>query len=774
MTRTTTKGTTPAMHSVRAISFAVAVVLSGFAVTASAAELDGEEIVLKGDYGDEGWMLTNGARLFILPGGTGNPAFIHLQAESGARADIDGVRMIGNIKAGATPGDRGLIYVGVGSKVWVRNSYIQSLDDYAVMVGGQPFGTESNGIPIFDMEHSTIVGKGRALLVREGAQASINGSTIIGSFNDANGRATNNALQLQNATANVSNSTIKGGVDGVFMVTDQSTTEATSTLNLSNTRVEGERGAAIRIDDHERNSPLTANILIANGSELHGGNGKLIEAGYASKSDAPLIVNVEVNNSRLTGDFDFNDYVDSDVTITNHGSLTGRLLGTDKLTLSDNGAWNLVEDSRIADLNMRGGIVDIHGTAAEGTWHTFDVEKLAGEGTFAMHADLEIGVADKLNVNDSQASGAYALLVKNTGTEGVVDTQLLVDQAGGDATFSLVGGKVDAGVYTYELKSAGESGGEQSWYLERTEEISSGTATVLGIHNALPTAWLGEHSVLRSRLGEARMGEGDAGGAWARTFGTRFNAKPALGQGYSQDQFGVLAGSDAVVMRGDHGYWLVGGMLGTSNSRLKFNSGSTGSIESHTAGVYATWLGKNGYYFDGVLKYNRFASELDVRMSDGVRSKADFVSHGVGLSAELGRTISLQNQWFVEPFAQVAGMSAGGSDFTLDNGMQAKSGRTSSVLGTLGVNIGKTFETSKGTFQPYVKLAVKHEFASGNSVRVNDIELQNDISGTRFEAGAGLAAQMTTNLQAYADASYSVGKRLDQPWGVNVGVRYRF
>ncbi|WP_170836267.1 autotransporter outer membrane beta-barrel domain-containing protein [Pandoraea sp. ISTKB] len=771
----TTAGELPAKVSLRAISFAVAVALGSLGVPASAAELDNEHVVLEGDYGDEGWYLRNGSSLTIKPGGTGNPAYIHLGRTSNAMADIDGVRMVGNTNV-VTPDGQGLFYMGVSSQASVRNSYIHALDTFAVMIGGQHHASVEGTPPIFHLENSTVIGRGRAMLIREDADVTIHGSTIIGEHDgrEDNWR-TNHAIQLQNATARISDSSIKGGLHGFAMISESRIDEAHSRLILSNTRVEGERGAAIWIDDVEQRIPLKASILIANGSELHGGNGKLIEAGYRSIGDEPFEVDVEVNNSQLTGDFDFNDYVDSDVTITNHGSLTGRLIGTDKLTLSDSGAWNLVEDSRIADLTMSGGIVDIHGTAAEGTWHTFDVDKLSGEGgTFAMQADLVIGAADKLNVNDTEASGNHKLLVKNTGTEGGVETQLLVDQAGGDATFSLVGDKVDAGVYTYELKSSGEAGGEQSWYLERSGEVSSGTDTVLGIHNALPTAWLGEHAVLRSRLGEARLGEGDNGGAWARTFGSRFHARPALGQGYSQDQWGVIAGSDAVVMRGDHGHWLIGGMLGTSTSRLDFNSGSTGTIESHTAGAYATWMGKNGYYFDGVLKYNRFASELDVRMRDGVRSKGDFVTHGVGLSAELGRTIALQNQWFVEPFAQVAGMWAGGSEFTLDNGMHARSNRTVSVLGTLGVNVGKTFETSKGTFQPYMKLAVTHEFANGNTVTANDISLKNDISGTRFEAGLGLAAQMTKNLQAYADASYSVGKRLDKPWGVNVGVRYRF
>lgn len=738
---------------------------------AGARELINEEVILEGDYGDEGYRLTRNSSLVILPGGTGNPTYIHMTSGGGSQVDIDGLRMVG--LTSNSPSLGALIHVGRENTVSIRNSWIESTDSIALRLGKDAATDADGAAPQAHVQNSTLKGVGRALLMQHKAQGVFEGVTAIGSHK-ADARI-NTGVQLMDTEVSFYDSYLKGSNNGVVIVGEASTGEQShGRLYLSHTVVEGETGAAILVDDLERLGRIEATIVIANGSQLHGGNGKLIEAGYQTVHDDPITLDVTVDNSQLTGDFDFHERVVGDVTITNYGSLTGRLIGVNKLTLSDSGAWNLVEDSAIADLTMAGGIVDIHGTAADGAWHTLTVDKLAGEGTFALKTDLKVGTGDRLDINDTQASGAYQLLVANTGSEGGVKTQLLVDQAGGDATFSLIGDKVDAGVYSYTLQQSGEAGGEQSWYLERSGEVSNGTEAVLGIHNALPTAWLGEHSVLRARLGEVRLTEGDAGGAWARTFGAKFNARPALGRGYSQEQWGVIAGADGIVGKNAHGHWLVGGMAGTSTSRLDFNAGSRGTIESHTVGAYATWLGNNGYYVDGVLKYNRFGSELDVRMSDGVRSKADFVSHGVGLSAELGRTIALQHQWFVEPFAQVAGMWATGADFSLDNGMHAKSSSTKSLLGTVGVNVGKTFETSKGTFQPYVKLAVTHEFAKSNSVTINDINLASDISGTRLEAGAGVAAQMAKNLQVYIDGSYSVAKRLDKPWSANVGVRYRF
>lgn len=74
--------------------------------------------------------------------------------------------------------------------------------------------------------------------------------------------------------------------------------------------------------------------------------------------------------------------------------------------------------------------------------------------------------------------------------------------------------------------------------------------------------------------------------------------------------------------------------------------------------------------------------------------------------------------------------------------------------------------------QPYVKLAVAREFARNNEVKVNRTTFHDDLSGSRGEIGAGVAAQLTDILQLHADIDYSNGKNIEQPWGVNVGLQF--
>jgi len=159
--------------------------------------------------------------------------------------------------------------------------------------------------------------------------------------------------------------------------------------------------------------------------------------------------------------------------------------------------------------------------------------------------------------------------------------------------------------------------------------------------------------------------------------------------------------------------------------------------------------------------------------SDGAKTGGDYNTNGIGASVEAGKHIKLQDDWFVEPYAQLSSLWVQGADYSLDNGMRADSNKADSFLGKVGTTVGRNFPLDKGGYvQPYVKVALAHEFANSNRVKVNDNTFSNDLSGSRGELGAGIAAQLTDVLQLHADVDYSNGKNIEQPWGVNVGVRY--
>lgn len=98
-----------------------------------------------------------------------------------------------------------------------------------------------------------------------------------------------------------------------------------------------------------------------------------------------------------------------------------------------------------------------------------------------------------------------------------------------------------------------------------------------------------------------------------------------------------------------------------------------------------------------------------------------------------------------------------------------------SFVGRLGVTIGLNQQLADGgMFQPYLKLAVAHEFAENNVVHVNGERFDNDLSGLRGEVGLGVAAQVSQNLHLHGDFDYVNGKNIEQKWGVNLGLRYKY
>jgi outer membrane autotransporter protein len=567
-------------------------------------------------------------------------------------------------------------------------------------------------------------------------------------------------LEMFEGTTTAIGSTISGQQYGARLRGD-STVQLTNQLTLDSTRVEGVTGPAIIVGTGA-SDPSTATIDVNNGSTLVGGNGNVLQV--IGNSTATL----NVDNSQLVGDVTAEAGSTANLTLKNRATLTGRLENVASLALNSQGQWNMVGDGQVENLSMDGGAVKF-GDAA--SFYTLSVANLSGSGTFMMDVDFGQAQTDFLNITGS-ATGSHSLLIGSTGTDPLADTSLhVVHAAAGDANFSLAGGAVDLGTWSYDLIKQGDN----DWYLDSTTRtVSPGTRTVLALFNTAPTVWYGELSTLRSRMGELRINGGRSGG-WMRTYGNKFNVADASGFGYQQVQQGVSLGADGRLPVGD-GQWLAGVMAGQSKSDLDLDRGTSGKVDSYYVGAYSTWLdSETGYYVDGVLKFNRFKNKAKVNLSDGTRTKGDYDNSGVGASLEFGRHIKLDDNYFVEPYTQIAGVIIEGKDYDLDNGMRAEGDRTRSLLGKVGVTAGRNFDLGQGrTVQPYVRTAVAHEFAKNNEVQVNNNVFNNDLSGSRGELGAGVAVALSDTFEVHADFEYSNGDKIEQPWGANIGLRYNW
>jgi len=577
-------------------------------------------------------------------------------------------------------------------------------------------------------------------------RAVVTGSSAVGT-----------GLQLSTGTASATASTIRGGAEGVLFLPG-STAGAPSGLVLDSTLVQGQTGSAIVINDFGR-APILATIEVNNGSTLVGGNGKILEV------DGTSTANMTVDNSHLVGDVVASSGATANITLQNQSTLTGRLDNVSQLTVNSDARWVMVGDGNVANLALNGGGVQF---GNPGEFFKLKVGNLSGEGgTFFMHTNF--GQVDTLTVTGT-ATGNHDVRIDASGFEPVTAASLpVIHIADGDAKFSLLGGPVDLGAFSYDLVQQGNN----DWFLDTASRvISPGTQSVLALFNSAPTVWYGELTTLRSRMGELRMDEGKAGG-WMRAYGNKFDVNTGAGVDYQQTQQGLSFGADAPLPVGD-GQWLVGLLGGYSKSDLNLSRGSSGTVDSYYVGAYSTWLDEpSGYYFDGVLKFNRFENEADVHLSDGSKTKGSYNNNGVGASVEFGRHIKLADDYFVEPYTQWSGVVIQGQSYDLDNGLAADGDRARSLLGKLGATAGRNFNLGEGkVVQPYVRAAYVHEFATNNDVSVNDNVFNNDLSGSRGELGAGVAMTLTDKVSLHADVDYSNGEKIEQPWGFNFGARY--
>ncbi|RMQ41891.1 putative autotransporter [Pseudomonas cichorii] len=640
-------------------------------------------------------------------------------------------------------------------------------------IGGADIGMRVTRADV-SLTNSSVSGKEIGIDILAGSTVTLSGSQVSGTGTNGVGiHMFNGALKATGG------SLISGTVNGISV--NQSPVTAgpgNPVIEIDNSQVVGQTGAAIVVGPPFGSADSTE-IVIKNGSSLTGGNGNILEVNGSTAKVAvqgsALTGNVQVTDngkmnlsldqSTLTGDVTAEAGSTVDVALSNNSVLTGRLENLNSLAINSAAKWVMVEDSTVSNLAMDGGFIQM---GAPDEFYTLSLGNLSGSGTFIMDADFSQGKVDFLDVTGT-ATGNHSLLVGATGADPLADSSMHVVHTGsGDAQFSLLNGPVDMGTYTYELSQQGSN----DWYLVNTGKVSSGTSAVLALFNTAPTVWYGELSTLRSRMGELRFKGGQPGG-WVRSYGNKFDARAASGVGYQQTQQGISFGADAPLPLGD-GQWLVGVLGGYSKSDLSLGRGTTGNVSSYYVGAYTTWLDQDsGYYFDGVLKFNRFRNEADVSMSDGSESKGDYDNTGVGASVEFGRHIKLDDGYFVEPYTQWAGLMVQGKDYELSNGMRAQGDATRSLVGKLGATAGRDFDLGDGRVaQPYIRAAYVHEFSQDNGVQVNNNVFNNDLSGARGELGAGIAVSMSERLQLHADFDYSNGRKLEQPWGANVGLRY--
>ncbi|EDX6465643.1 autotransporter outer membrane beta-barrel domain-containing protein, partial [Salmonella enterica subsp. diarizonae serovar 60:r:e,n,x,z15] len=495
------------------------------------------------------------------------------------------------------------------------------------------------------------------------------------------------------------------------------------------------------------------------------------------------------------------------------------------VSLSNNSVWNVVGDSSTNSLKLNGNntlnLVSAAGQAQLGG-HGFAGQKLASTltvdtdltsdgkgvtsvlaGTYSpgnLHSLTNTGLADgyqfgTLKVNGLATGGKYALSLESAGAEPYTVGGRLADgpdstsahefvsyktsenrtvtQEGNtsvqtvtsDADFTSLSAPAELGVYQYAAEKVMDGvNNRTNIYYSSTGKLSNSAATVVSLAAAPVDVANLQSDTLAKHMNSVRHGKDS--GVWVSYFGGENRNTTAAGPEYTLKTNGVMLGVDTLTEND----WLAGVAVSSARSDMSVMN-SSGDLNSYGAQFYMSRRYDSGVFVDSALQFNHFSNTAKARMINGQQAKADFSGNSYGLEAKVGYAWNSEG-FFAEPYVRAAARAFDGEHYALSNGMTVNSNDYKSMLGEIGTDLGYQYAISGGYVKPYLHLAALNEFADGNSVRVNNVSLDNSVKGAAFQAGLGAEVKMTDNLGGYAAFDYTKGDNTERPWQATVGVNY--
>lgn len=477
------------------------------------------------------------------------------------------------------------------------------------------------------------------------------------------------------------------------------------------------------------------------------------------------------------------------------------------LKLNGNNSLNLVNSEGNAQLGGHGFVGSKYGvTLNVGTDLTSDDKGVTSvlAGTYSpdsLHSLTGTGLADNyqfgtLHVNGLATGGKYALSVESAGAEPYTIGGRLADGADGtsahafvsyktsesrvvtgqdgkpvsqnvtsDADFTSLSAPAELGVYQYAAEKVMDGvNNRTNIYYRSTGQLSNSAATVVSLAAAPVDVANLESDTLAKHMNSVRHGKDS--GVWVSYFGGENRNSTASGPEYKLKTNGVMLGADTLTENN----WLAGVAVSSARSDMSVMN-SSGDLNSYGAQFYMSRRYDSGVFVDSALQFNHFSNTAKARMINGQQAKADFSGNSYGLEAKVGYAWNSEG-FFAEPYVRAAARAFDGEHYALSNGMTVNSNDYKSMLGEVGTDLGYQYAINGGYVKPYLHLAALNEFADGNSVRVNNVTLDDSVKGAAFQAGLGAEVKVTDNLGGYAAFDYTKGDNTERPWQATVGVNY--
>ncbi|EDW9104026.1 autotransporter outer membrane beta-barrel domain-containing protein [Salmonella enterica] len=399
------------------------------------------------------------------------------------------------------------------------------------------------------------------------------------------------------------------------------------------------------------------------------------------------------------------------------------------------------------------------------------VNGLATGGKYVL--SVESAGAEPYTIGGRLADGADAVKAHEFVSYKTSENRPVTDKDGNtavqtvksDADFTSLSAPAELGVYQYAAEKVMDGvNNRTNIYYSSTGKLSNSAATVVSLAAAPVDVANLESDTLAKHMNSVRHGKDS--GVWVSYFGGENRNTTAAGPEYTLKTNGVMLGADTLTENN----WLAGVAVSSARSDMSVMN-SSGDLNSYGAQFYMSRRYDSGVFVDSALQFNHFSNTAKARMINGQQAKADFSGNSYGLEAKVGYAWNSEG-FFAEPYVRAAARAFDGEHYALSNGMTVNSNDYKSMLGEVGADLGYQYDISGGYVKPYLHLAALNEFADGNSVRVNNVSLDNSVKGAAFQAGLGAEVKVTDNLGGYAAFDYTKGDNTERPWQATVGVNY--
>jgi len=347
-------------------------------------------------------------------------------------------------------------------------------NDYGAVVQG--------GDATLNLQDSTLHSTGRSALyiTEDNTTANFVNTTAI---SDARAAAT----IAYSGTLHATGSTFNGATDAVLVTGGGTPSDPTSgpsdLVTITGGTLTAQGGDAI----HAVNT--VADIILAGSMSISASSGNLLNVESnnptvdAYPNPTASIVNFTGNGLTATGNIIADATSTLNVNLTNNTVITGAQNGVNIATTIDGtSTWNVNANSAIASLNNAGLVAFVAPTGdptQAASYKTLTVNNYVGNGgtiLFNTYLAGDGSPSDLLMINGGTATGTTTIKINNTGGLGALITGngiplVTVENNGTTATgaFSLFGGSVSAGAYTYTLNQGGLAGADPyDWFLRDT------------------------------------------------------------------------------------------------------------------------------------------------------------------------------------------------------------------------------------------------------------------------------------------------------------------